>query len=119
AGHGTHRHDALPVLTPCPPLHKCGEGELRAALSFPLSAYAERGTGGEDHGEGIKGVRIAGLRYVSRPSRRENAPAATTRVSSARTAGAVRRHASSQGVCRTSRANASAGERGVSRVGSA
>src|SRR5947207_7658686 len=36
------------VLTPCPPSPRCGEGELGTALSSPLSAYAERGTGGED-----------------------------------------------------------------------
>src|SRR2546430_17156496 len=64
-------------------------------------------------------VRIAASRYVSRPSRRENAPSATARVSRARTAGAVRRHASSQGVWRTSRASASAPAIGASSVGSA
>src|SRR2546421_12843575 len=42
------------VLTPCPPLHRCGEGERRTKrgidgrVEAPLSAYAERGTGGED-----------------------------------------------------------------------
>jgi len=46
------------ILTPCPPLPS-GEGGLRkdpresslidARLQFPLSAYAERGTGGEDN----------------------------------------------------------------------
>src|SRR5256886_10691566 len=42
-------------------------------------------------------VRIAASRYVSRPSRRENAPSATARVSRATTAGAARRPAGSQG----------------------
>src|SRR2546430_16259897 len=44
------------------------------------------------------GVRIAASRFVSRPSRRENTPSATARVTSARTAEAVRRHAGSQAV---------------------
>src|SRR5205085_1496576 len=43
------------VPTPCPPLRIRGEGELGTLLSSPLSTSVERGTGGEDYGEGDRG----------------------------------------------------------------
>src|SRR5256885_17272793 len=39
-------------LTPCPPLHKCGEGELRTPLSSPLSAWRRGGQGVRTEGRG-------------------------------------------------------------------
>src|SRR5438270_397000 len=49
-GRGETRSDRRsrpPVLTPLIP-SPFGRGETRARPSFPLSAFAERGTGGED-----------------------------------------------------------------------
>src|SRR2546429_588138 len=40
---------------PLSPSPRCGEGERRTTLSSPLSAYAERGTGGEDRRESVTG----------------------------------------------------------------
>src|SRR6266487_6365543 len=39
-------------LSPSPP---CGEGGRKGSPSFPLSTFVERGTGGEDYGEGDGG----------------------------------------------------------------
>src|SRR5438876_1048188 len=40
------------ILTPCPPLHKCGEGERRTPLSSPLSAWRRGGQGVRTEGRG-------------------------------------------------------------------
>src|SRR5438477_7747433 len=55
------------------PSPRCGEGELGTALSSPLSAYAERGTGGEDRARGTRaceGSAVLRRRNVGRPPAR-------------------------------------------------
>src|SRR5438552_18592410 len=79
---------------PLPPSPPCGEGGTKDRSVVPPLHIVERGTGGEDWGEGMRtkssaprlAASRAGLRYVSLPSRRENTPPATARVRSAKTA---------------------------------